>query len=253
MPRWNIERITTDNQPGVLIQVFFHSSDHTPASKSLVLWSLPVAVVVPISLRLHFGNVESWLVVPSCYVPMATTTVPHSYWMPEPQSTYQVLVAVPAPVPVLLQSPMMTTVPITTVRSLATPQSILSGLRYTPHSWWSQTPLMPKPSSSCDELRRQNCVTGEMWKNKPPFWLVLVKFRLLGIASITLDVAMKFTSLVLHLPGTWECPGVLGTSSTLRWVAWSIWGPMSTSASFCGWRGLDDKGSSDASEAPRVV
>ena len=49
-----------------------------------------------------------------------------------------------------------------------------------------------------------------------------VPMKLLGIASITLDVAMKFTSLVPHLPETWECPGVLGTSSTMCRVAWSI-------------------------------
>ena len=43
-----------------------------------------------------------------------------------------------------------------------------------------------------NELGRRNYLTGEMWKNKPPFSLPLntveLLMKLLGIASITLDV-----------------------------------------------------------------
>ena len=56
-----------------------------------------------------------------------------------------------------------------------------------------------------NELRRRNCVMGEMRKNKPPIPSRSKQGRLLtklpGIASIALNAESRnYTSLVQHLP-----------------------------------------------------
>ena len=57
-----------------------------------------------------------------------------------------------------------------------------------------------------DELGRPDYVTGEMWKNKPPFCLAINKVtltKLRGTANTGRGV-MKFSSLVQLWPWKWE-------------------------------------------------